>query len=377
MNSIKNKALFLLSIIILLLMTSILFPTIHGWNLKSDLMSMLPESEIDSGFGKARRKHRSIFYNSLVFAFVSKNENLPSSIAHKFLINLENSSFFSDVNLEIDFNRKIEFAKRLFPYRQQLLTKKQREDVKNKNFEKYINNSLQKMYSPIETPLNIKSDPFDFYADYLHQNKSKINIQGKYLVGKYKGQSSVMLFAHLKDDLMNLTAQMEAIKFVEDLVESFKNQYDVDIKRLGRPFYMNAGIQQARSEIATVGFGSILGIIFLFLFLFKRVKPLFISLGVITLSISIAAGLTRILYGSLHVFTLVIGAGVVGLVIDYLFHHFSQQFSKQPSFKNIRKPFDILFSKYAYWFFLFYSGWTSNFKSTGCVCSFRTWNCHF
>ncbi|WP_353326642.1 MMPL family transporter, partial [Chitiniphilus shinanonensis] len=92
------------------------------------------------------------------------------------------------------------------------------------------------------------------------------------------------------------------------------------ILRAGVVLHAAAAAQQAQREISTIGLGSTLGALAMVLLVFGGVRPLglmLLTLGVATLY---AAALTWAIYPRVHALTLVFGASLVGVAVDYGLH---------------------------------------------------------
>ncbi|MCO8162607.1 MMPL family transporter [Pseudomonas sp. 21LCFQ010] len=93
--------------------------------------------------------------------------------------------------------------------------------------------------------------------------------------------------------------------------------------------YAAAGQQQAKQEISWVGGGATAGILLLLLLAFRRWRVLlaFVPVLVGMLFGSVACVL---LFGKMHVMTLVLGSSLIGVAVDYPLHYLSKSWSLKP-----------------------------------------------
>ncbi|MFF7707609.1 MMPL family transporter [Pseudomonas sp. NPDC007930] len=93
--------------------------------------------------------------------------------------------------------------------------------------------------------------------------------------------------------------------------------------------YAANGQQQARNEITWVGGGATLGIIALLLVAFRRARVL---LALLPVAVGMLAGTTLCVavFGQVHVMTLVLGASLIGVAVDYPLHYLSKCWSLRP-----------------------------------------------
>jgi predicted exporter len=125
---------------------------------------------------------------------------------------------------------------------------------------------------------------------------------------------------------LNIEDQAELVSSVYDLIDQAQAaDPGLDILSTGFLLYSDAGTQSAKSEISLIGLGSVLGIVFLMLTVFRSVKPLGLAaLSILCGSIS-AIAVTLFVFGSLHLFTLIFGASLIGVSIDYAFHFITER----------------------------------------------------
>lgn len=91
----------------------------------------------------------------------------------------------------------------------------------------------------------------------------------------------------------------------------------------GLPLHAEAAAVRASREISTIGWGSLAAVVLLAWLAFRRFAPL--ALTALSLVIGVAAGVsaTALLFGQVHLLTLVFGASLVGVAEDYGIHYFA------------------------------------------------------
>jgi predicted exporter len=108
---------------------------------------------------------------------------------------------------------------------------------------------------------------------------------------------------------------------------------DPDIVQTGVFFYARAGTEQARAEISTIGLGSLVGIIVIFLLVFRSVGLLLLAM--VPTGAGVVAGLVlcQLIFGSVHVIALVFGASLIGVSIDYSLHFLCKRQAMGPGWQ--------------------------------------------
>src|SRR5690606_41639693 len=89
------------------------------------------------------------------------------------------------------------------------------------------------------------------------------------------------------------------------------------------------GHRQAREEASLIGSLSLLAAVGLLLVLFRTPRVLLVVLPVAVGALSGAAACIA-LFGQVHVLTLVLGASLVGVSIDFPLHYLSKSWTLQP-----------------------------------------------
>jgi predicted exporter len=91
----------------------------------------------------------------------------------------------------------------------------------------------------------------------------------------------------------------------------------------GLPLHAEAAAVRASREVNTIGWGSLAAVLLLAWLAFRSVTP--IALTALSLVIGVAAGVsvTAMLFGQVHLLTLVFGASLVGVAEDYGIHYFA------------------------------------------------------
>ena len=86
-----------------------------------------------------------------------------------------------------------------------------------------------------------------------------------------------------------------------------------------------AGVRSAWNEISTIGAGSLLAVVLILLIVLRSPLPLLASLLPIVVGFCAAFVSCQWVFGSVHLLTLVFGASLIGISIDYSFHYFTDQ----------------------------------------------------
>ena len=89
--------------------------------------------------------------------------------------------------------------------------------------------------------------------------------------------------------------------------------------------FSNFGTQSAKQEISTIGFGSTIGLILLVWFGFRSFRPLLTEFIAVSTGSLLAFAVTHLVFGEIHLMTLVFGASLIGVCVDFSFYFMAMQ----------------------------------------------------
>ncbi|MDN3521801.1 MMPL family transporter [Halomonas ramblicola] len=108
---------------------------------------------------------------------------------------------------------------------------------------------------------------------------------------------------------------------VVEALDAFEGDHpELEVLRAGLVFHAAAGTRQAKREITTIGLGSLLGILLLLAWTFRRPGVLASLVLPVAAGILFALPLTWTLFGTLNLLTLAFGASLIGVAVDYALH---------------------------------------------------------
>jgi predicted exporter len=145
----------------------------------------------------------------------------------------------------------------------------------------------------------------------------------------------VLISAELPGSPFTASVQDVTISAVEKAAMALKKQYkDSRILRAGTVFHSAAARKRAEKDIDIIGGVSLIGIILLLLSAYHSLKVL--SLGLLSIGVGIVAGLLTaiMVFGRVHLMTLIFGASLLGEAIDYSIQYFSARLGAGESWNS-------------------------------------------
>ena len=207
--------------------------------------------------------------------------------------------------------------------------------------------ALANFFSPFSgvSPAEYSADPALLLRSFIQQrtrNRGLLTLKQGRLWNLDTGQPGILLPMNLNGDPFSIAVQDRLLDLLGQLEDEWS---EFEISYAGTAIYAGSGSANARSEITTIGLGSLLGIIFLVLYVFRSGRPLLIITASILFSVVIAASLVEWIFGSIHIFALVFGACLTGVAVDYSFHYFARQYRGIPQWDsraNLREIFPAI-----------------------------------
>ncbi|TMX53812.1 MMPL family transporter [Vibrio alginolyticus] len=296
--------------------------------IETNILKLLPKNQQNPVAEQAFESVSASMSDKVIFVITAPDKNALFAAAAEFDKGLRQSNHFRDVVGKISPQEQQAWASYYFKHRFQLLTPEQRERL-SQNPEQQVQHVIQSLYNPFSgvTGQELQNDPFLLFRDYLSQvtqQSSSFRLDNGYLAVEKDGAQYLLITAELKDSPYSLTGQL-AVPDIQALEHGVAQKYGAEVAHTGVLFYADFGTQSAKSEISTIGLFSLLGIIALFVLVFRSVVPLSLALLSITIGLLVALSVTTWIFGKVHLFSLVFGASLIGVSIDYAFHYLTER----------------------------------------------------
>ena len=202
-----------------------------------------------------------------------------------------------------------------------LLTAQQEAQLREQPAQFWLEAALGKLYSPFGPKLGSwQEDPFGLFSGWVQERAQETPVRprdGHLFVADAQRQY-VLLPLTLKVPALSMTAQ-------ETVLPLLKQAGDAARKATPQVILIEAGVilhaanasAQASGEVSTIGIGSLIGIILLMWFAFHSFKPISLILLSIGIGCLGALSICWLLFGRVHLMTLVFGASLIGVAQDY------------------------------------------------------------
>jgi len=167
----------------------------------------------------------------------------------------------------------------------------------------------------------LQNDPFGWLQHWLNQqpwSRSPLVPEDDLLTAHKDGLTYVMVIATLRGSSYDDAMQREAIGALDRAWHSVSHHHPgTELLRTGAVFYAAVARSGAERDVHVVGLASSLGIALLLLWTFRSPRPLLIAFLSTAVGVISALTITLLLFGQIHLLTLVFGAALLGEAVDY------------------------------------------------------------
>lgn len=221
-------------------------------------------------------------------------------------------------------------------HRLTLLTAPQETQLRQETPQFWRDSALSQLYSPFGGPKlgAWQDDPFGLFGGWVQERAQETPVRprdGHLFVADGERQY-VLLPMTLSLPAFSLGAQESVMPALTQAEAAARQAVPgVEIISAGVILHAAAASSQAAGEMSTIGLGSLAGIILLTWFTFRSFKP--ISLILLSIGIGCLGSLSVcwLLFGKIHLMTLVFGASLIGVAQDYGIYFLCNRLGADPA----------------------------------------------
>ncbi|CAG4925966.1 MMPL family transporter [Paraburkholderia saeva] len=298
-----------------------------GSPLQTNLLALLPATEADPVAEKAVDTLAAALGDRTVLLVTSNDAAHAKAAAKSLGASLTKSGAFSSVIAELPPFDTSQIARLYLPYRFNLLSADDRAAVAGGSAA--LHDALaQRLYSPIQGGLStpVADDPFGWLQHWmagLPLATSNLEIEDGLLVAHRGAVTSVLIVTTLPGSAYESKTQRAVLDAVAQGESALKSSWpDVTVARTGAVFYAQSARAASESEVHLIGVASICGIALLMMWVFRSPRLLLLGFVSTALGVVCALAVTMLVFGKLHLLTLVFGASLIGEAVDYSIQYF-------------------------------------------------------
>ena len=296
-------------------------------HIQTNIFALLPKVQQDPELARTQQYMNEQLNNKVFVVVDAKDEAAIQQATHFLTAQAKQSKLWQPLKPQLDFDQ---FAKQLYQHRAGLLSAQDQALLQKKDYAALTEQSLMQMMSPgmPVTAESLKQDPLLLFPRYAMQlaNPSQQDIemeQGFATIHHEQGISRLFVL-QLTQSPYNIDYQEQVSNWIEQTKQKLAVM-ELNSHWTGTILFSNFGTQSAKQEISTIGVGSTLGLIFLVWFGFRSLRPLATEFIAVSTGSFVAFAVTHWMFGEIHLMTLVFGASLIGVCVDFSFYFMAMQ----------------------------------------------------
>jgi predicted exporter len=289
--------------------------------LNTDVMALLPENEQAPIVSLATRKLSEQAEHQVIVLVgaTRRDEAQRAALAVRQALEIP---LLKPAELESSLDEAVAFYR---PWQDRLLTPQQRDWLSHATDDEIQSQALLRLYQPVGGAFG-SSDALGLAQDWWSARaaESRVRPQDGLLWLEADGRHWVLLNFERQGAVFSASGDTPLAEALERARrEARQIAPDSRVLAAGVPLHAESAAARANQEVSVIGVGSLLAVLLLVWLTFRSLRP--IVLVGLSLLIGCAAALsaTVLIFGQVHLLTLVFGASLVGVAEDYGFHYFA------------------------------------------------------
>lgn len=323
-NKLTALWLAVLSLVGIVLLSMWFSKSIH---IQTNIFALLPELSQDQQLEQTQHYVSEQLNNKVFVLLDAKDETQLNQATVQFKQQVQKSQLWQPLQAQVD---TAAIGKVLFEHRAGLLRADDVHALTNQDYAALTEQGLLQIMSP-GLPITadfLRQDPLLLFPRYVlnlsQQQHSAVEMQeGFATVHDERGWSRLFVL-ELKQSPYNIDYQEQSSDWMQT-VEQKLAALDVKLHWTGTLRFASYGTHSAQQEISTIGLGSSLGILFLVWFGFRSLRPMLTEFIAVTTGSLVAFTVTHLVFGEIHLVTLVFGASLIGVCVDFSYYFMAIQ----------------------------------------------------
>jgi predicted exporter len=309
--------------------------------LQTDLLAMLPATERNALAEDAVERLARASGDRMILLVRNRDDAAAKDAARELGTQLGKDRVFAHVLAELPPFDMEQLVNPFLPYRFHLLTGDDREALLAPGFdpEGTLKRRLNEPFGANVGP-KLGDDPFGWLQHWLDRqpwNRSTLVPEDDLLTAHRDDASYVLVVATLDGSSYDDGVQRRALGALDEAERAVVAKYPgTQLLRTGAIFYAAAARAGAERDTHVVGIASTVGIAILLLFVFRSMRPLLIAFLSTALGVVGATVATILVFGQLHLLTLVFGAALLGEAVDYSIQYLCARANTGPAWEPMR-----------------------------------------
>lgn len=229
----------------------------------------------------------------------------------------------------------------LQPHATLLVAAEQEKQLREQPHRFWVDSALARLYSAFSGPKlgAFRDDPFGLFAGWAQERAGETPVRPRdgelFVAGE--GREYVLLTFTLAQSAFSLSNQEAVVPLLDKASQAAQGAVPgAEVIKAGVILHAAAAGRQASSEVHTIGVGSMVGIVLLTWLTFRSIKPVTLTVLAVGVGFLGALSLCWLLFGRIHLLTLVFGASLIGVAQDYGIYFLCHRLGADPALDSPR-----------------------------------------
>ncbi|QYJ75144.1 MMPL family transporter [Shewanella sp. FJAT-52076] len=298
---------------------------------ETDILAMLPHLQQDALTSRALDSLETRLANESYLVLTGKDKAATIEAAKAMMAELAASPAFASTRSGSELDPK-EIYRLYFPARFNLLTESQRTLLENGKLDVLIKQAEIALYSAFGFASSelISEDPLLLFPALMQSfgKGHRLSEEDGILLGNSGGQTAAIIMAKGKDSVFSPKAQEAQLEAINAAFTRVNQGKQLSLLKAGALFHAHEATQSAKAEVSLIGSLSLAGVVLLVLQSFRSLMPLLMASLTLASAMVSASLFTILIFGKLHLLTLVFGTSLIGIAIDYSFHFYAERIGR-------------------------------------------------
>ncbi|CRH36230.1 Hypothetical membrane protein {ECO:0000313/EMBL:BAK13780.1} [Pantoea ananatis] len=316
--------------LVCLLMLLVLLTLLPQARLNSSVLAMLPKQALGAippalNDGFMQRLDRQLVW------LVSPGKQADPQVARDWLTRLQRSGALAEVKGPMDARSQQAWGTFFWQHRNGMIDSETRQRLQNGG-EAQAQWILSQLYSAFSgvSGKELQNDPLMLTRGSqltMAKNGQRLRLMDGWLVTQdSQGNYWYLLHGELAGSSFDMQQTHKLVTTLGALEKTFKAQYpQVRLLSRGTVFYSDYASQQAKHDVSTLGLATVLGVLLLILVVFRSVRPILLCLLSIAIGALAGTVVTLLVFGELHLMTLVMSMSIIGISADYTLYYLTER----------------------------------------------------
>jgi predicted exporter len=299
---------------------------------ETDILALLPQGREDAATAQALDRFADQLGRNAVFLVGAADFDTARKAAQQLAEALRRSPAFAKVQLEVDADWLQQAAAVYTPYRDGLLAPHTRALLESGNEAALLSQARQALYTPAAFVRRSSAgeDPLDLFGAFLASatpGGGQLTLRDGVLVttDPADGKQYILVRTVLAGNAFS-TAEEDAAAPALDAALAAAKTAGATVEGSGLIQHAVAASRLARREVGLFGSVQLLCVIGVLLAVFRSGRVLLLSAAALGLGLVAALSVCQLLFGRVHVLTLVFCSNLAGIAIDYSIYYCADQF---------------------------------------------------